>query len=173
MYRLGYGTRSALDKVRQASKQSLFDLRVQPGVRMGDDPSVPMKMRHGAAGNLDLRARKVISHMPMQQTPDGEAGAAASGGRRPTVVTAPASPSPELSDRPRRRTFTAQDKLRILAETDPPRRPVVSARSYVARDFTHRLSLTGDGSVTPGPSQHWFPASAGRRLPTRARFQPK
>ena len=57
--------------------------------------------------------------MPMQQTPDGEAGAAAGGGRRPTVVTAPASPSPELSDRPRRRrTFTAQDKLRILAETD-------------------------------------------------------
>src|SRR5580658_9668906 len=60
----------------------------------------------------------MISHMPMQQTPDGEAGAAASGGHRPTVVTAPASPSPELSDRPRRRTFTAQDKLRILAETD-------------------------------------------------------
>jgi transposase-like protein len=30
----------------------------------------------------------------------------------------PASASPELSDRPRRRTFTAQDKLRILAETD-------------------------------------------------------
>ena len=26
--------------------------------------------------------------------------------------------SPELSDRPRRRTFTAQEKLRILAETD-------------------------------------------------------
>ena len=60
----------------------------------------------------------MISHMPMQQTPDGEAGAAASGGRRPTVVIAPASPSPELSDRPRRRTFTAQDKLRILAVTD-------------------------------------------------------
>ena len=56
--------------------------------------------------------------MPMLQPPDGEAGAAASGGRRPTVVPAPASPSPELSDRPRRRTFTAQDKLRILAETD-------------------------------------------------------
>ena len=35
VYRLGYGTRSALDKVRQASKQSLFDLRVQPGVRIG------------------------------------------------------------------------------------------------------------------------------------------
>ena len=33
-----------------------------------------------------------------------EAGAATNGGRRPTVVTAPASTSPELSDRPRRRT---------------------------------------------------------------------
>ena len=55
----------------------------------------------------------------MLQTPiDAEAGAAANGGRRPTVVAAPASASPELSDRPRRRTFTAQDKLRILAETD-------------------------------------------------------
>ena len=30
----------------------------------------------------------------------------------------PASASPELSNRPRRRTFTARDKLRILAATD-------------------------------------------------------
>jgi len=49
---------------------------------------------------------------------DAEAGAATNGGRRPTVVAAPASASSELSDRPRRRTFTAQDKLRILADTD-------------------------------------------------------
>ena len=50
---------------------------------------------------------------------DAEAGAARTGGgRRPTVVAAPASASPELSDRPRRRSFSAQDKLRILAETD-------------------------------------------------------
>ena len=39
-------------------------------------------------------------------------------GRRPTTVPGPVAASPELSDRPRRRTFTAQDKLRILAETD-------------------------------------------------------
>jgi transposase len=62
----------------------------------------------------------MISHMPMLQTPiDAEAGAGTNGGRRPTVVAAPASASPELSsDRPRRRTFTVQDKLRILTETD-------------------------------------------------------
>jgi len=34
------------------------------------------------------------------------------------VLQTPASASPELSDRPRRRRFTAQDKLRILADTD-------------------------------------------------------
>ena len=33
-------------------------------------------------------------------------------------MPAPAAASPELSDRPRRRTYTVQDKLRILAETD-------------------------------------------------------
>jgi transposase-like protein len=35
-----------------------------------------------------------------------------------TAVPAATAPSPELSDRPRRRTFTAQTKLRILAEVD-------------------------------------------------------
>ena len=49
---------------------------------------------------------------------DTEAGAATDGSRRLTVVAAPASVSPELSDRPRRRTFTARDKLRILAAID-------------------------------------------------------
>jgi transposase len=46
------------------------------------------------------------------------AGAATNQGRGPTVVAAPAATSPELTDRPRRRIFTAADKLRVLAETD-------------------------------------------------------
>src|SRR5450432_2536173 len=46
------------------------------------------------------------------------AGADKEDGRRPTIVSAPAAASPELLDRPRRRTFTAQDKLRILGEAD-------------------------------------------------------
>jgi hypothetical protein len=116
----------------------------------------------------------MISHMPMQQTPiDGEADAAASGGRRPTVVAASASPSPELSTvraagRSPRRTNCASWQRPIA-----PRRLVVSARSCVARGFTHRLSLTGEGSVTPGPSLDWFLANAARRLPKRTRFRPK
>ena len=38
--------------------------------------------------------------------------------RKPTTVSPPVTSSPELTARPRRRSFTAQDKLRILAETD-------------------------------------------------------
>jgi transposase len=49
---------------------------------------------------------------------DVEAGAAAGGSRRTAIVAAPASVSPELSGRPRRRTFTTRDKLRVLAATD-------------------------------------------------------
>jgi transposase len=48
----------------------------------------------------------------------GAAGAGAAEGRRPTAVPAPAAAASELSDRPRRRTFTVQDKLRVLAEID-------------------------------------------------------
>src|SRR5471030_1763949 len=39
-------------------------------------------------------------------------------GRRPTIVPGPVAASPELTDRPRRRSFTAQAKLRILADID-------------------------------------------------------
>jgi transposase-like protein len=39
-------------------------------------------------------------------------------GRRPTMVPEPVVASPELTERPRRRTFTVADKLRILAEID-------------------------------------------------------
>jgi transposase-like protein len=49
---------------------------------------------------------------------EAAAGAGTQEGRRPTVVPAPAAASPELSERPKRRTFTADEKLRILGETD-------------------------------------------------------
>ena len=46
------------------------------------------------------------------------AGGGAEDGRRPTTVPVPAAANPELSERPRRRSFTARDKLRILTEAD-------------------------------------------------------
>lgn len=49
---------------------------------------------------------------------DGADGVGTEGGRRPTAVAAPSAAPSEMSDRPRRRTFTVQTKLRILAETD-------------------------------------------------------
>ena len=57
--------------------------------------------------------------MPMLLTQINAAtGDGTKGGRRPTAVPSPVAASPELSDRPRRRSFTVQDKLRILADTD-------------------------------------------------------
>ena len=45
-------------------------------------------------------------------------GAEPEGGRRPSVVSAPPAASPELGDRPRRRTFPAAEKVRILRDID-------------------------------------------------------
>ena len=59
--------------------------------------------------------------MVMPRLPNSETLAAAGAEAeesRPTVVSAPAAASPELVDRPRRRIFTAKEKLRILAEAD-------------------------------------------------------
>ena len=57
--------------------------------------------------------------MPNRNTESmAAAGGGPAEGRRPTVVPAPAAANPELSERPRRRTFTAKEKLRILAEAD-------------------------------------------------------
>jgi len=56
-----------------------------------------MMMRQLPPGSLDPKERK--DHLAYAHAP-------------------PASASPELTPRPRRRTFTARDKLRILTDTD-------------------------------------------------------
>ncbi len=58
----------------------------------------------------------VMPRIPFEKTLAD--GSATEGGRRPTVVSAPSAASPELSDRPRRRTFTAAYKLGILRQVD-------------------------------------------------------
>jgi transposase len=81
--------------------------------------------------------------MVMPSTTDKEilaaAGAGTEEGRRPSSVPAPAAASPELLDRPRRRTFTAKDKLRVLGEVDRAAGiPGGSARSCGARGSTRQ-----------------------------------
>jgi transposase-like protein len=71
---------------------------------------------------------------------DGAAGADAVEGRRPTAVAAPAAAAPELSDRPRRRTFTGQDKLRILAEID--RAPAGGTAAILRREGLYSSTLS-------------------------------
>jgi transposase len=71
---------------------------------------------------------------------DGAAGADAVGGRRPSAVAAPAAAAPELSDRPRRRTFTGQDKLRILAEID--RAPAGGTGAILRREGLYSSTLS-------------------------------
>ena len=57
--------------------------------------------------------------MPNTDGPiDATPAAGHSEARKPTTVPPPPAASPELSPRPRRRTFSATAKLRILAETD-------------------------------------------------------
>ena len=58
----------------------------------------------------------VMPNMPTKAST--ETGPGREEGRRPTIVPGPVAASPELSGRPRRRTFTVKDKLRILADTD-------------------------------------------------------
>ena len=79
--------------------------------------------------------------MPNRDTKSGgAAGADAVGGRRPGTVAAPAAATPELSDRPRRRTFTVQDKLRILAEID--RAPAGGTGAILRREGLYSSTLS-------------------------------
>ena len=57
--------------------------------------------------------------MPNMLTePSAATGPGTEESRRPTIVSGPVAASPELTAAPRRRSFTARDKLRILAEID-------------------------------------------------------
>jgi len=69
------------------------------------------------------------------------AGAGTQEGQRPTVVSAPAAINPELVERPRRRTFTAHEKLRILEETDRASR-TGDIGAILRREGVYSSSLT-------------------------------
>jgi transposase len=55
-------------------------------------------------------------------------------------AAAPAAAAPELSDRPRRRTFTVQDKLRVLTEID--RAPAGGTGAILRREGLYSSTLS-------------------------------
>ena len=89
--------------------------------------------------------------MVMPPITDGKispaAGAETEDGRRPTIVSAPTAASPELVQRPRRRTFTAKDKLRILSETHRAAGVPGGVGAIVRREGL--LFLGADGLASP------------------------
>ena len=84
--------------------------------------------------------------MVMPPITDGKtlaaAGAETEDGRRPTIVSAPAAASPELVQRPRRRTFTAKEKLRILGEADRAAGVPGGVGAIVRREGLYSSALT-------------------------------
>ena len=80
-------------------------------------------LQHAPARHVLRRSRRHILRRPLQAAcPEQSSTAREVAGVCITSSGSGPHPGgcflPELSDRPRRRTFTAQDKLRILAETD-------------------------------------------------------
>jgi hypothetical protein len=85
--------------------------------------------------------------------PAVEAGTAPDTGEMLRVVAAPAAASPELSARPKRRSFTAAEKLRILSETDRAA-DTGGIAAILRREGLYSSALTtGAGSATPAPSR--------------------
>ena len=70
------------------------------------------------------------------------AGAEAEEGRRPTLVSAPAAVSPELSERPRRRKFNARERMRILDEIDQAGNTRGAASAILRREGLYSSSIT-------------------------------
>jgi transposase len=70
------------------------------------------------------------------------AGAGTEEDRRSTIVTAPAPASPELSDRPQRRVFTAKDKLRILDALDRAAGVPGATGAILRREGVYSSSIT-------------------------------
>ena len=70
------------------------------------------------------------------------AGAETEEGRRPTIVSAPAAATPDLLERPRRRIFTAKDKLRILGEVDRAAGTAGGIGAIMRREGIYSSALT-------------------------------
>ena len=84
--------------------------------------------------------------MVMPPITDGKtlaaSGAETEDGSRPPIVLAPDAASPELVERPRRRMFTAKEKLRILGEADRAAGVPGEVGAIVRREGLYSSALT-------------------------------
>ena len=69
-------------------------------------------------------------------------GPATEEGRRSTIVGGPEAASPELLVLPRRRSFKARDKLRILAEVDGARETPGGVGAVLRREGLYSSALS-------------------------------
>jgi transposase len=81
---------------------------------------------------------RILNH----EKPPATSGPATEDGRRPTIVAGPEAASPELLTRPRRRTFKARDKLRILAEIDAARGTPGGVGAVMRREGLYSSALS-------------------------------
>ena len=81
---------------------------------------------------------RILNH---EKTP-ATSGPATEEGRRPTIVAGPEVASPELLTRPRRRTFKARDKLRILAEVEAARGTLGGVGAVMRREGLYSSALS-------------------------------
>ena len=82
----------------------------------------------------------VMPVLPYEKTL-AASGPAAEEGRRPTIIAGPDAASPELT-LPRRRTFKARDKLRILAEVDAARGTPGGVGAVMRREGLYSSALS-------------------------------
>ena len=81
---------------------------------------------------------RILNH---EKTP-ATSGPATEDGLRPTIVAGPEVASPELVTRPRRRTFKARDKLRILAEVEAARGTLGGVGAVMRREGLYSSALS-------------------------------
>ena len=105
-------------------------------------PGVPRAVSISARMRSLSRAVNVRRSGRRKSSGEAAAGAATIVGRRPSSIAPPAVASPELLSRPHRRTFTARDKLRILAEIDTARATPGGIGAVLRREGLYSSALS-------------------------------
>jgi hypothetical protein len=101
VYRLGFGTEKALDQLREASERYMFELRVQPGVRIGvvisDETTmvfspVPQLIEAGST-SVEKPNAVILSGPATNRLADAAGAGSAEAGEKQEIGTQPLTPA--------------------------------------------------------------------------------